>query len=98
MMLKHDLGRWPRKVYGLQYVVTKLGVDLNHTVFEFVQLTGLAENLGRYTDLADVVNQSGHTDSFGLFLRKAHLVGDGIGQSSYPPLVTSRVGILHLDC
>jgi len=58
----------PLKFYRLQYVISDTGVSLDQTELYIGYPTGLTENLTRYRDLANVMNQPGHTDSINLSL------------------------------
>ena len=70
MMLQYGLGNRPAKLEALNDVVASLWMGPDELHFERSQLAGLAEDLGRNIDLADVVDQPCEKDSANPILRQ----------------------------
>ena len=72
-------------------------MGLDHLIFERRQLARLAQDLGRYVDLADIVDRGGEGDALDLRLFQAELAGDRGREFRDPVLVAGGVGVAHLD-
>src|SRR5450830_832287 len=56
MVLQHDFCDWPWEVDGFKYFVAALGMFLDDAKFQYGELSRLAENFGRNSNLANIVH------------------------------------------
>lgn len=96
-MLQNSLRNRPGKLYTLQKVVTRLGVLLNHLVFDICQLARLAEDFGRDENLADVVHRARKSQPVDLRFRHPEFMSNRARKSRDASLMPSRVRIAQLD-
>ena len=69
VVLQDDLRDRPGKLDALHDLIAGLHMGLEHLIFERRQLAGLAQQLGGYIDLADVVDRGGEEEALDLLFR-----------------------------
>ena len=97
VMLQDHLADGPGKVDALYDVITGLRMGLDHLEFERRQLAGLAQELGRDIDLADIVDRRGEEEALDLPFRQADLASNCGREFRHAALVAGGVSVAHLD-
>ncbi len=97
VVLKHHLRNRPREIHVPEDLVADLGVGADQGELDLGQGAGVAQDLGRHVDLADIVDGRGQADPVDLLVGHAESGGEVGREIGHAALVARGVWVAFLD-